>query len=188
MQKQICTTCFSCLRFQSLVQRYFYKGFLQGKCRFKQNFLLLGFSQCCTGTRSTIFLILEMSTIPVFYLVTENDSLYLKNVIIDKAKLQKIFSELFVSVSSIKVMFIYFRYPEFSYPFTLRFLKSFLFSAISWLVSLQDQACNQKFFRAREFSSNQDTSINIHLQHEKGRSRRVKINGFFAQKLLKISF
>ena len=77
-----------------------------------------------------------MSTIPVFYLVTENDSLYLKNVIIDKAKLQKIFSELFVSVSSIKVMFIYFRYPEFSYPFTLRFLKSLLFSAISWLVSL----------------------------------------------------
>ena len=37
------------------------------------------------------------------------------------------------------------------------------------------QARNQEFFRAGEFSSNQGTLINIHLQHEKERSCREKI-------------
>ena len=50
------------------------------------------------------------------------------------------------------------------------------------------QACNQEFFRAGKFSWNYGTSINIHLQHGKERSRREKISSFFAWKLLKIAF
>lgn len=42
MQKQICTTCFSCLRFQSLIQRYFYKGFLQGNVDSNRTFCFQG--------------------------------------------------------------------------------------------------------------------------------------------------
>ena len=42
------------------------------------------------------------------------------------------------------------------------------------------QARNQEFFRTGEFSSNYGTLINIHLQHEKERSRREKIYQFFA--------
>ena len=45
------------------------------------------------------------------------------------------------------------------------------------------QARNQEFFRAGDFSLNQDTSINIHLQHKKERPRREKICGFLAKKL-----
>ena len=44
------------------------------------------------------------------------------------------------------------------------------------------------FFRAGEFSWDWSTSINIHLKHEKEKSRRVKISGSFAWKLLKMSF
>ena len=50
------------------------------------------------------------------------------------------------------------------------------------------QARNQDFFKAGEFSLNKGTLINIHLEHEKGKHRRAKISGFFAWKLLKISF
>ena len=53
---------------------------------------------------------------------------------------------------------------------------------------LLNQARNQEFFRAGEFSWNYGTSINIHLQHEKESFRREKISGFFAWKLLKIAF
>ena len=47
---------------------------------------------------------------------------------------------------------------------------------------------NQEFFRERECSWNQGTSINIHLQHKKEKPRREKISVFFAWKLLKIAF
>ena len=50
------------------------------------------------------------------------------------------------------------------------------------------QVHNQEFFSTREISWNLGTLIIIHLQHEKTRSRREKISGFFAWKLLKISF
>ena len=57
-----------------------------------------------------------------------------------------------------------------------------------WSEIVPLQASNQEFFRAGEFSWNQDTSINIHLQHKKEKPRREKISGFFAWKLLEIAF
>ena len=56
-----------------------------------------------------------------------------------------------------------------------------------WLLTLHQslQARNQDFFRVREFSWNQGTSINIHLQHQKEKSRRIKISRFFALETLK---
>ena len=45
------------------------------------------------------------------------------------------------------------------------------------------QASNQEIFRARKFSSNQGTSINNHLQHEKERPHREKSSGFFIETL-----
>ena len=47
------------------------------------------------------------------------------------------------------------------------------------------QTRNQEFSKVVEFSCNQDTSINNHLQHKKERPRR---ENFFARKLLKIAF
>ena len=48
------------------------------------------------------------------------------------------------------------------------------------------QTRNQEFFRAGEFSWNQSTSINNHLQHEKERPNREKsFENFFFCKLLK---
>ena len=49
-------------------------------------------------------------------------------------------------------------------------------ACFSWYILLQ--ARNQEFFRAREFSSNLGSSINIHLQHEKKRPRRKKSTVF----------
>ena len=48
----------------------------------------------------------------------------------------------------------------------------------NFTIFLTQQARNQEFFRAGEFSSNKGTSINIHLQHEKERPRREKSTGF----------
>ena len=50
------------------------------------------------------------------------------------------------------------------------------------------QTRNQEFFKAEEFSWNEGTTINIHLQHKKGRFRREEISGLFALKLLQILF
>ena len=47
------------------------------------------------------------------------------------------------------------------------------------------QARNQEFFRAAEFSWNQGTSINIHLQHEKLKAPQGKNLQFFCLETLK---
>ena len=50
------------------------------------------------------------------------------------------------------------------------------------------QARHQEFFRTGEFSWNQSTLINIHLQHKKEKPRREKSPIFFPGNSLKIAF
>ena len=53
------------------------------------------------------------------------------------------------------------------------------------LYFIYEQARNQEFFRAEEFSRNLGTLVNIQLQHEKEMPRGEKISGFFCQETLK---
>ena len=59
-------------------------------------------------------------------------------------------------------------------------LLAFVTKGLKYVNLLSDQARNEEFLRAGEFSRNKVTSTNIYLQ-------RKKVSGFFAWKLLKIA-
>ena len=83
------------------------------------------------------------------------------------------------------IFFIFLTFCENQKDYEYFFSKTYRNCHSRKFLAVLSEARNQEFFRSGEFSWNQGTSTNNHLQNEKERSRRTKISSFFSWKLLK---